>query len=148
MDLEYFKGSKNSGKLEKVLVVEDDASIRDIYTELLGKKYEILGAGSISEAKEFIKKKEVCCAILDLKVSSECGLDLVDFFNGPWCIIVSGYLDAEKIAKANKVGIFNFIQKPADFDLLEYLVDRVVARVRYEKAVHVTLKNWKKELGD
>src|SRR6185369_9718166 len=64
--------------MTKILVVDDEASIRLLYAqELADEGYEVATAGTITEALEQLQTTSFHVALLDIKLKNESGLDLL-----------------------------------------------------------------------
>lgn len=64
--------------MERILIVDDEASIRLLYAqELMDEGYEVDSAGTIAEALELLAQRSYSVALLDIKLKNESGLDLL-----------------------------------------------------------------------
>ena len=126
-----------------VLIVDDDIpylrSIRDqIHWNDLGVEsvYTASGmAGAISQ----IEEKQIDLLITDVEMPRKSGLDLIT-----WCrekqksfliIILSSFPDFSYAQQAIALGVFAYLLKSADQEMLESMIRRAIAQAREEKAV-------------
>ncbi|MSN25092.1 MAG: response regulator [Geobacter sp.] len=64
--------------MSKLLVVDDEANIRLLYSEeLTDEGYDVVTAGSIAEATEKLKLGSFDLAVLDIKLKNESGIELL-----------------------------------------------------------------------
>ncbi len=64
--------------MSKILVVDDESSIRLLYSEeLTDEGYQVVTAGTPAEAVEKLRQEEFDLMILDIKLKNESGLDLL-----------------------------------------------------------------------
>lgn len=64
--------------MKRLLVVDDEANIRLLYTEELAEEgYEVVTAASISEATERLQEGAFDLAVLDIKLKNESGIELL-----------------------------------------------------------------------
>lgn len=62
----------------KILVVDDEKSIRDLYTEELGGEgYDVITAGEGREVSELISSEQPSALVLDIRMEDCDGLDLL-----------------------------------------------------------------------
>lgn len=116
--------------MEKVLVVEDDETVKDLilYTLESG-GFDVLTARSLEEAKELTGDFSISLVLLDLNLPDGDGLTLIDLFCSksiPVIILTARASVIDKVKGLNK-GADDYIVKP--FDTLELLA-RVKAILR------------------
>ncbi|WP_243369727.1 response regulator [Geotalea sp. SG265] len=64
--------------MSKLLVVDDEANIRLLYSqELTDEGYEVITAATAAEAVEQLKTHEVDLVVLDIKLKNESGIELL-----------------------------------------------------------------------
>jgi DNA-binding NtrC family response regulator len=64
--------------MTRVLVVDDEAGIRLLYSQELAEEgYEVDTAGTIDEAVDLLASNVYAVALLDIKLKNESGLDLL-----------------------------------------------------------------------
>lgn len=112
-----------------VLIVDDEDNARENIGGYLGKKgYEVLGAATMDEAREKIRKGEGDVVLLDVQLKGEYGPNLLyetaSMANRPPFIIMTGFGDVETAVDAMKNGAVDFLQKPLNFQQLEKSLQR------------------------
>jgi len=119
-------------KAKRILVVDDEASMRRNIVDLLSTKgYIINEASSGEEAIELIKTATFDIIILDINLPGISGLDVLGevkkgFPNIP-CLMLTAYGTSEKAIKAMKLGAFDYLEKPFDLDEFLIILDRALA---------------------
>lgn len=111
----------------KILVVDDEAMVRQIIIEMLQRfGYDLLGAENGARALELAETHEFDCVMLDLTMpgmsSEETLLRLRELYPNLRVILMSGYSEQDAAARFGGTPLDGFVQKPftpAD------LVDRV-----------------------
>lgn len=64
--------------MNRILIVDDEANIRLLYSqELMDEGYVVDAAGTIAEALALLKEKTYAVVLLDIKLKNESGLDLL-----------------------------------------------------------------------
>lgn len=124
-----------------ILVVDDEADIRDLISGLLEDEgYEARCAGDSDSALEAIEARRPGLVILDiwLQGSRLDGLELLDFIKRDHpdlpVIVISGHGNVETAVAAIKRGAYNFIEKPFKADHLLRMIESATetARLRRE----------------
>jgi len=101
----------------KVLVVDDEAPVRDLFNDLLKKeRYEVKCAQSGEEALVILGKEDFNIVLLDIKLSGMSGVEVLKEIKGqkPSLIVIMitgfGY-DEELIAKSRELGCSGYLGK-------------------------------------
>lgn len=120
-------------KLKDILVVDDEADIRDMIADVLKDEgfNPITAANSIA-AIDAVKHKVPAAVILDvwLQGSELDGLGILEilkknYFNLP-VIVISGHGNIEIAKNAIKLGAYDFIEKPFKEERLVFLLKRAI----------------------
>jgi len=110
----------------KILIVDDEESIRDFLQELLeGKGYECKTAADVAEARSLIEENEYELIICDVRMPGESGLDFAKFITKACpeiaLVMISGIDDPEIAQYALEIGAYGYIVKP--FKLNEVIIN-------------------------
>jgi two-component system nitrogen regulation response regulator NtrX len=108
---------------KRVLVVDDEASIRSSLEKLLSyEKYRTFSAPDGPSALELIADERIDIVLLDIKMPGMDGLEVLqklkEMREGLPVIIISGHGNVSTAVEATKLGAFDFIEKPIDLDRL------------------------------
>jgi len=108
-----------------VLLVDDDPALRAaLGEELRLEGHAVLEAGTSGEAFDHLGREVVDVVLLDLKLGTESGLDVLKAIRDDWAdtavIMLSAYGMVETAVEALKAGAYDFVQKP--FDIAKLLV--------------------------
>jgi PAS domain S-box-containing protein len=112
------KAHQYQGNGERILVVDDQRSQREIASRLLRRLgYQPVAVPSGEEAVEFIKTTPVDLVILDMLMDPgingcETYAQILRHTPGQKAVITSGYSNAEEIKQAMSLGIRQFVKKP------------------------------------
>ncbi|MBU0683627.1 MAG: response regulator [Candidatus Omnitrophota bacterium] len=123
----------------KVLVVDDDPGIRDLFFKTLNdEKLKVYLSASGKEGIEFLKKYNPDVVLLDLKMPDIDGIDILrmikKYDKTKIVIIITGYATMNTAIEAMKLGAYDYIAKPFDNDRILSLVN---------KGISVTRNNYK-----
>src|SRR5271165_6448672 len=103
--------------ITNVLVVDDDIAIcRILHRMLSEEQYNVETSQSVADALVALEQKPFDVFVIDYKLPDGSGLDVAERIRSKWgatpIIIISGY-DAGAVAlRAEKLGIFDFLEKP------------------------------------
>jgi len=111
----------------KILVVDDEKEICEITRDYLEKKnYTCFCAYSGAEAMEFVHKEHPHLVLLDVRLGSCSGLEVLPkikkFDHKIKVIMVSGLGDEETIKEAKSKGADDFLTKPFTIGFLSELL--------------------------
>jgi DNA-binding NtrC family response regulator len=114
----------------KILVVEDNASMREMLTSIIGEKgFEVESAAGVGDAMSLLKKNDFALIVSDLQLPDMDGLSFfkkIKHLQIPF-IILTAFGSIEKAVEAIKEGAFDFIAKPVDPDYLLLMIHKALA---------------------
>jgi len=110
-------------KINKIMVVDDEESIRKLFKTLLTKEgYTVITAESSEEALEILENQAIHVMFLDIKLSGISGIELCKKikFNKPAsiCIAVTGYSSIFELTNCREAGFDDYFLKPVKLDLI------------------------------
>src|SRR6202451_3232835 len=125
---------------QRILIVEDEDNARKGYEALLRKwNWEILGVGSGEEALAKFQEYQPDLILADVELPGMNGLDLLAQLGEEIAripvIIITGRGSDERVIQAIEAGAYWYIEKPLKTPVLKALLDRVVGRVRDQRAL-------------
>ena len=113
-----------------ILIVDDDAGIRDTMHEFIGMSgYEAVAAASADEALEILNTKEVDVVISVISLPGMDGLELTDRIKKNFdadVIVITGYSADYSYEEAISKGASDFLFKPVRFAELLLRLKRVL----------------------
>ncbi|MCX6554146.1 MAG: sigma-54 dependent transcriptional regulator [Candidatus Aminicenantes bacterium] len=116
--------------MAKILVVEDNASMREMLASILGEKgFETEIAACVGDAMALLKKSDFALIVSDLQLPDMDGLSFykrIKHLQIPF-IILTAFGSIEKAVEAIKEGAFDFIAKPVDPDYLLLMINKALA---------------------
>ncbi len=131
-------------KLFRILVVDDEASIRKRCVRLLSRKgYQVMGATNSTAALDLIEKKGNLFDLLlvDIRMPGMDGITLMEKVKAGnsalEVIIMTGYATVESAVKAMKYGAYDYLSKPFDADELLHSVDRIFEKKSLKDEIKV-----------
>ena len=116
--------------MPRVLLVDDDETIRDTLYELLSEFYVCQTAETAEKAFARLEADEYDVVLTDISMPGLSGLELLGHvrqkFPDTPVIIISGIGDQEHAQGLIRLGAFDFLLKPFSLDVVEKSVRRAV----------------------
>ena len=116
----------------RVLVVEDEAYVRDSLTEILRERgYEIVEAGTVGEAVRVLAQAPIDVVLTDFRLPGADGLALVKQVQASSpdvpVVVLTGQGTIASAVECLKSGASDYLLKPADPEALEVALERALA---------------------
>lgn len=118
----------------KILIIDDMEFNRELLTDMLGDKYEIIEAADGEEGLEKIKKhkKELSAILLDIVMPKKDGIQVLREMaeikgmpNIP-VLVISAESKERSEAECFRLGVVDFIERPFNFEVVNHRVRNVV----------------------
>ncbi|HUJ33025.1 MAG TPA: response regulator [Candidatus Acidoferrum sp.] len=119
--------------MPKLLIIDDDESVRKVLRFRLKDSYEIIDTGSPEAALAIALKEKPDAVLLDLMMPKYSGFEVcqtlssLSFTQRIPIIIVSGESSSRYKDFCEALGAKDFVQKPVDFDALEHKLTKLIA---------------------
>ncbi len=118
----------------RVLVVDDDRSVRDVLTKVLIQRgFTVTAAASGEEALAFLGKTKFDLMLLDLRMPP--GLNGMDVLPSALdldaelpILILTAVADLNTAARAMQLGARDFLTKPVDLAALYSVIDKTLTK--------------------
>ncbi len=116
--------------IKKIVLVDDDETLRKTFTLLLGKKYRVLPLKDPRQALAQIKNGRADLVIADYKLPFFNGMELIkklreNGFEGE-AMLITAHPDEVRIQDMGRFAISHFFVKPLDLNDLNLSIDRVL----------------------
>ncbi|MGZ0020201.1 response regulator transcription factor [Nitrosomonas sp. wSCUT-2] len=113
-----------------LLIVDDDTVFCEVLTKAMKKRgFDVTCAHTIEDALNFSEQSTPEYAIVDLKLSSESGLVLVEKLRaldpGTRIVMLTGYASIATAVEAIKLGATHYLAKPVDADQIMAAFERI-----------------------
>ena len=114
----------------KILIVDDEAPLRDLLKDALKDDYHITEADSGAALKKLLGGEGPDVTLLDLKLGDDNGLNLLPQIKKNWpgteVVVITGEADYATAVEATKRGAFHFIAKPFKIEEILVTLDRAL----------------------
>ena len=117
--------------MESLLVIDDEAGIcKTIQSILQSDTLRVLAASTADEGLQLLREETPHVVLLDIRLGKESGMDLFQQIHEvdpkALVIFITGHGTADTAIEAMKVGAFDYLVKPLDFDQLQQVVDQAL----------------------
>jgi two-component system, NtrC family, response regulator AtoC len=121
-----------------ILVVDDDADIRDILSETLNSLgSRVITAANGQECLDRVDREAPELVLLDIEMPVKNGLEVLKELRqrgrDTTAIMITAYGTIERAVQAIKEGAFDFITKPFDLDHIVLVVEKALERERLRR---------------
>lgn len=122
---------KARGELQRVLVVDDEADIRELVDLTLSRMGLAADcAGSVGEARALLEGQRYQLCLTDMRLPDGEGLELVRLIGERYretpVAVITAYGSAENAVAALKAGAFDYLAKPVALDQLRTLIKSAI----------------------
>ena len=132
----------------RILVVDDEPAIRNLFASFLSETYECETAVSADEALALLASKTFALVISDMMMPGRNGVELLREIKLRYpetaVIMISGVDRPQRVRDALRVGAFDYLIKPCDLDVLTLSVERALER----RLLQRTAASYKTNLED
>ncbi len=127
-----------AGRGERVLIVEDERTAREVFAEVLGDLgYRVVALGSSEEAGALPSEPAFDVLLTDIVLPGASGLDLARGLRDRWpalkVVLMSGYSDPQTLGALALIRA-EYLQKPFDMETLARVLRSVLESGRGERA--------------
>src|SRR5580700_7847433 len=138
--------STKEPRLAKLLVVDDEESMRRLMRLNLGDKYDIIDTGEPETALSLALEHKPDAILLDLRMPKYSGYELCQTFTTfsstkliP-VLVISGEAGSTTKSFCRDLGVTAYFEKPVDFDALEQTLSQLLSNGRKERRSEVRVK--------
>lgn len=124
---------------EKILIVDDEESIRHLLGKLCRKEgYDTLYAQDTETAFRMLEENVIDVGIVDLKLPGAGGIEVLrqakDLYPHAEVIILTGHADLQSAIDAVRLGAFDYLEKPlADLQIIPLTITRAMEKQRLHR---------------
>ncbi len=116
----------------RVLIVDDEAALRDSLRFLLSSKYELFFASHGKEALELSAKVVPDLVLLDMRLPDISGMDILKQIKETdpsiEVIMVTAVNTVSRAVEAIKLGAYDYVTKPFDIEAIQEVISKVLEK--------------------
>ena len=118
---------------KKILIVEDETSLRELLTKILGLEgFKVFSASTVKEGIDILKNDDIYLVITDVMLPDENGIEFTKSIKANYplieVIVMTAFGNVKDGVKAMKLGAFDYITKGDGDDKLPLLAGKAVER--------------------
>ena len=125
---------------ERILVVDDDPSIRKTFDEHLSEAgHEVRTAPDAEQALELLENFDPALVVTDIRMPGMDGLELlrrVRAASDADVAVITAHEDMKTAVAAMQTGAYDYLVKPLDLNDIDHLVDRCIRERTLRRRVH------------
>ncbi len=139
-DLRAAEGGEPSGTMRPVvLIVDDDAGLRESFRLILEDGYELVEAADGRQALEIVRHREIDLVLLDIRLPEMDGIEVLERIKAMdeqvEVVLVTAVKTVRTAVAAMKLGAFDYLTKPFEEDDLLAVVRRALEKRSLEREV-------------
>jgi two-component system, NtrC family, sensor kinase len=138
----------------RILIVDDEDSIRKLFSEVFADQYRCTTASNAEEAITALEKESFALVITDVRMPGLNGIELLREISSRFpetaVIVVSGIDRTQRVLDAVRLGAYDYLIKPCELDVLQITVERALERralLRMARKYKEDLEKRNKELA-
>ncbi|MGE5362874.1 MAG: sigma-54-dependent transcriptional regulator [Bacteroidota bacterium] len=121
--------------MEKILIIDDDESIRKTITNYLKRQgYEVYSASDGSSGTEIARDEQVDLVVSDIRMPGMSGMDVLEQIKTMdehiQVILITAHDDMHSTVMAMQKGAYDYIEKPLEIERLKIAVKRALENKR------------------
>lgn len=125
-------GLPGAQAMQRILIVDDELLVRELFASFLGEKHLCDTAASCDEALMLLATNTYAVVMSDIQMPGRNGVELLREIRSRYpdtaVIMVSGIDRPQRIRDALHIGAIDYLTKPCELEVLGFSVDRALER--------------------
>ena len=134
-------GASEDAAGRRILIVDDEAAVREMFAEWLSDTYECHTAASADEALAYLAVQRCALVISDMMMPGRNGIELLREINARYpetsVIMVSGVDRPQRVRDALRLGAFDYLIKPCELDGVTMSVERALEHRALQRTARI-----------
>jgi DNA-binding NtrC family response regulator len=117
----------------RILIIDDDEGVRTLLEKRLGSEgYEVRTANCGRAALALLETSIFDAALLDIQLPDMTGIQILEAIRRRdpeiAAVMMTGYPQLESAIQALRLGAYDYLSKPLDWEALHHLIERIIER--------------------
>ena len=123
-----------------ILTVDDEKNIQSLIKDILSDEgHSVSVAGSLTSAKDLIKKEVFDLIFLDVWLPDGDGLSIISFIKehqpNSFIVMISGHANIPMAVQAIKEGAYDFLEKPLSTDTIFAVIEKIEKEIKLKQSL-------------
>jgi len=145
------KRSRNM--MEKILIIEDEEHLRDNLELLLTDEgYHVVTAENGKEGIQCLVQEPFDLVITDIIMGDVGGFAVMEYVAthtlDTLVIFITGYASTDSVIAALRQGVYDYIAKPFDIDMLLIAIKRALEKARLQREIKTYMQELEQRVAD
>lgn len=143
----------NLNSKETIYIVDDNRQISDFLSRKLlpSLGYETITSYDGNSALKFLRNKQISLMLLDLQLPDMTGIDVLQNLHREGrsvpTILMTAHGSEQVIIEALRLGVYDYLSKPIDEDLLKYTIERILRETHLQREKNQLTSRLKKQIA-
>ncbi len=139
--------------MEKILIIEDEEHLRENLDLLLTDEgYHVVTAENGEEGIQCLVQEPFDLVITDIMMGNVSGFAVMDYIVthtlDTLVIFITGYASTDSAIAALRKGVYDYIAKPFDIDMLLIAVKRALEKIRLQREIKTYMQELEQRVAD
>jgi DNA-binding NtrC family response regulator len=147
------RSQRSRNRMEKILIIEDEEHLRDNLGFLLTDEgYHVVTAEDGEEGIQCLVQEPFDLVITDIMMGNVSGFAVLEYVVthrlDALVIFITGFASTESAIAALRQGVYDYIAKPFDIDMLLIAVKRALEKVRLQREIKTYMQELEQRVAD
>ncbi len=139
--------------MEKILIIEDEEHLRENLGDLLTDEgYRVVTAEDGEEGIQCLVQEPFDLVITDIMMGNVSGFAVLEYVVtqrlDTLVIFITGFASTESVIAALRQGVYDYIDKPFDIDMLLVVVKRALEKLRLQREIKTYAQELEQRMVD
>jgi DNA-binding NtrC family response regulator len=144
---------RSRNRMEKILIIEDEEHLRDNLGFLLTDEgYHVVTAEDGEEGIQCLVQEPFDLVITDIMMGNVSGFAVLEYVVthrlDALVIFITGFASTESAIAALRQGVYDYIAKPFDIDMLLIVVKRALEKLRLQREIKTHIQELEQRVAD